>query len=106
MKKLTVLLMIFLAVSILAAGAQAKKVVAYTAHEDDIINGMVPRFKAETGHDLEFVKMGSGDVIKRVKAEAANPQCDVIWSIGGEQLEADSALLQKYTPKDWSKVDP
>ncbi len=106
MKKLSALLAVFLFFSLALAGAQAKKVVAYTAHEDDIINGMVPRFKAETGYDLEFVKMGSGDVIKRVKAEAGNPQCDVIWSIGGEQLEAESALLQKYVPKEWNRIAP
>jgi iron(III) transport system substrate-binding protein len=106
MKKLSVFLVIFLLSSLAMAGAQAKKVVAYTAHEDAIIAEMVPAFKAATGYDLEFVKLGSGDVIKRVKAEAANPQCDVIWSIGGEQLEADSALLEKYVPKEWSKIDP
>lgn len=106
MKKLVVFLAVFLLFSIAMSGAQAKKVVAYTAHEDNIIASMVPRFKAETGYDLEFVKLGSGDVIKRVKAEAGNPQCDVIWSIGGEQLEADSALLEKYIPKEWDKIAP
>jgi iron(III) transport system substrate-binding protein len=104
MKKLSVLLAVFFLFSLGVLGAQGKKVVAYTAHEDAIINGMVPRFKAETGYDLEFVKLGSGDVINRVKAEAGNPQCDVIWSIGGEQLEAENALLAAYIPKDWSKI--
>jgi len=106
MKKLALIMTVFLLFSLASAGAQAKKVVAYTAHEDNIISAMVPRFKAETGYDLEFVKLASGDVINRVKAEAGNPQCDVIWSIGGEQLEADSALLEKYIPKEWDKIDP
>ena len=106
MKKLIPVLAMFVVFGLATAGAQAKKVVAYTAHEDNIIASMVPRFKAETGYDLEFVKLASGDVINRVKAEAKNVQCDVIWSIGGELLEADSALLQPYTPKDWDKIDP
>ena len=106
MKKLVLCVSLFLVFALAAAGAQAKKVVAYTAHEDNIIASMVPRFKAETGYDLEFVKLASGDVINRVKAEANNPQCDVIWSIGGEQLEADSALLAKYVPRDWDKIAP
>jgi len=63
-------------------------VVVYTAHEETIINALVPMFEKETGIKVEYVKMGSGDVIKRAKAEAARPQADVIWSIGGEQLEA------------------
>jgi iron(III) transport system substrate-binding protein len=106
MKKLVFLLSFFVVFALAAAGAQNKKVVAYTAHEDNIISAMVPKFKAETGYDLEFVKLASGDVMKRIEAEASNPQCDVIWSIGGEQLEADANLLTKYTPKEWDKIAP
>jgi len=89
-----------------AAFAAPAKVVVYTAHEDSIINALAPRFEKDTGIKLEYVKLASGDVIKRAKAEAANPQADVIWSIGGEQLEADSAILAPYTPKEWDKIAP
>jgi iron(III) transport system substrate-binding protein len=106
MRKTLLLLLVLCLLPLATAGAQSKTVVAYTAHEDAIISAMVPRFEAETGYKLQFVKLASGDVIKRVVAESANPQCDVIWSIGGEQLEADSALLQKYVPKEWDKIDP
>ncbi len=106
MRKRAWVLGVLLVVSLVGLGAQARKVVAYTAHEDDIIAGMVPRFKADTGITLEFVKLASGDVIKRVVAEANNPQCDVIWSIGGEQLEASNNVLEGYVPKDWDKIDP
>jgi len=84
----------------------SKKVVVYTAHEDAILNEMVPRFEKETGFKLDYVKMGSGDIIKRVVAESQNPQADVIWSIGGEQLEANNKVLDSYTPKEWDKVNP
>jgi iron(III) transport system substrate-binding protein len=82
-----------------------EKVVLYSAHTQEIIDAMVPRLEAATGIKAEVVKMGSSDVVARVKAEKDNPQCDVIWSIGGEQLEANSDLLESYTPKDWDKVD-
>ena len=85
---------------------EEKKVVLYTAHSETIIEGMVPRFEAETGIKAEYVKLGSGDVVARVKAEKENPQCDVIWSIGAEQLEANPDLLEEYTPKEWDKIDP
>ncbi len=88
-----------------AVFAQEKSVVLYSAHTQEIIDAMAPRFEAATGIKAEVVKMGSGDVIARVKAEKDNPQCDVIWSIGGEQLEANSDLLESYTPKDWDKVE-
>ena len=61
-----------------AAFAAPAKVVVYTAHEDSIINALAPRFEKDTGIKLEYVKLASGDVIKRAKAEAANPQADVI----------------------------
>ena len=84
--------------------AASNTVVVYTAHEESIINALVPMFEKETGIKVDYVKLGSGDVIKRAKAEAGNPKADVIWSIGGEQLEADNAILAPYTPKDWDKI--
>lgn len=87
-----------------SSAAKPTKVVVYTAHEDSIINALAPMFEKDTGIKLEYVKMGSGDIIKRAKAEAGNPQADVIWSIGGEQLEAENAILAPYTPKDWNKI--
>ncbi|HEY9054912.1 MAG TPA: extracellular solute-binding protein [Rectinemataceae bacterium] len=94
---------VLLAVSAYAA---PNEVVVYTAHEESIINALVPMFEKETGIKVNYVKLASGDVIKRAKAEAGNPQADVIWSIGGEQLEAESQILQAYTPKDWDKIVP
>jgi iron(III) transport system substrate-binding protein len=108
MKKLVLLcVMISFAGLLFATGSQEvtapKKVIAYTAHEDDIINAMVPMFKAETGMEIEFVKMGSGDVIKRVAAEASNPQCDVIWSIGGNSLRQTPIFWRNIFPKIGTK---
>ena len=109
MRKLTVLLMILLVTAgLFATGApqdQAEqRVVAYTAHEDNIIAAMTARFPAETGIEIEFIKLGSSDVIRRVVAEANNPQADVIWSIGGEALEANNTILEAYMPKEWNMI--
>jgi iron(III) transport system substrate-binding protein len=109
MKKLILLLVILL----VAAGAFAtatsetpakQRVVAYTAHEDNIIAEMTARFTTETGIEIEFIKLGSSDVIQRVIAEAGNPQADVIWSIGGEALEANASVLEAYTPREWNQI--
>jgi iron(III) transport system substrate-binding protein len=90
----------------LSAWAAPNQVVVYTAHEETIINALVPMFEKDTGIKVNYVKLASGDVIKRAKAEAGNPQADVIWSIGGEQLEAESQILAAYQPKEWSKIVP
>ncbi|MCX7775798.1 MAG: extracellular solute-binding protein, partial [Spirochaetaceae bacterium] len=102
-RKVIIAMCLLIAMSAWAAGG---KVVVYTAHEETIINALVPLFEKETGIKVEYVKLGSGDVIKRAKAEASKPYADVIWSIGGEQLEAESAILAPYTPKDWDKINP
>jgi len=91
---------------IAAADAQEKRVTVYTAHISSIVDAMVPRFEKETGIKVDVVKLPSGDLVKRVRAESAAPKADVIWSIGGDQLEENADLLQGYTPKEWDKIDP
>jgi iron(III) transport system substrate-binding protein len=109
-KVLIIFLVIALSFSVIACKKTEKKaedqrVVLYSAHTQEIIDALGPRFEEATGIKADIVKMGSSDVVARVKAEKGNPQCDVIWSIGGEQLEANSDLLQEYKPKGWNKVE-
>lgn len=105
---LVTLLMLVGAVGAFASGAEERtdKIVAYSAHEDTIIAGMVAMWEEDYPDiELEVIKMGSGDVINRVDAESANPQADVIWSIGGEPLEQNSDLLEAYEPADWDMIE-
>ncbi len=108
-KVLIIFLVLAVSLSVFAGGKKEaegeKRVVLYSAHTQEIIDALGPRFEEATGIKAEIVKMGSSDVVSRVKAEKGNPQCDVIWSIGGEQLEANSDLLQEYKPKGWNKVE-
>ena len=68
--------------------AAEEKVVLYSAHTQEIIDAMVPRFEAATGIKAEVVKLGSSDVIARIKAEGQSPvRCDLeYWwrAIGGK----------------------
>ncbi len=86
------------------AGAQPRTIVAYTAHESAVIGEMAPRFERETGYTMELVRLSSVAAMDRLAAEAAAPRCDVIWSASGERLEANAALLEGYTPKDWAAI--
>ena len=45
-----------------------EKVVLYSAHTQEIIDAMVPRFEEATGIKAEVIRLGSGDVVARVKA--------------------------------------
>ena len=72
------------------------KVVLYTAHKETIVEAMLPRFKAETGIEPEYVKMGSGEVIRRAKAEK-----DIIEACDESDLETYIELGEAafYGPK-------
>lgn len=106
MKRRTLLAATALALLAGTAQAQVKTVSVYTAHNTTIINALQPKFEAETGIKIDLVKAGSGDIIKRVKAEAGAPKADVIWSIGGEALEDNKALFTAYKPKDAAALTP
>ncbi|TVQ40617.1 MAG: extracellular solute-binding protein [Spirochaetaceae bacterium] len=82
------------------------RVVAYSAHEESIIEAMTAMW-ARTYPDieLEVIRMGSGEVISRVRAEQSRPQGDVIWSIGGEALEQNSDLLAAYQTAEWDQIE-
>lgn len=99
-------LVLALAVMTIGVFAAPAKVVVYTSLEDPILNLLVPLFEKESGIKVEYVKMGSGDMINRAKAEARRPQADVLLSVGGEQLEANSSILSPYKPKDFVKINP
>ncbi len=88
------------------AMAQDGRVSIYTAHKAEIIERLIPEFEKATGLTADIVKAGSGDIINRVRAESANPQADVIWSIGAELLEANADLLEPYQPEGSDLIDP
>jgi iron(III) transport system substrate-binding protein len=81
-------------------------VTIYTAHKSSIVDTLLPIFEQETGLKAEVVKLGSGDIAKRVQAEAGAPAADVIWSISGSALTELAALLEPYSPPEFDKIDP
>lgn len=104
----TRLLAATLGISTLAATSPvvAESITVYTAHAPEIYQAIVPQFEAATGIQVELVQAGSGDIVQRARAEANNPIADVIWSIGGEALEANSELLEHYEPADFDMINP
>lgn len=88
------------------AVAQDGAVVIYTAHKSSIVDTLLPIFEKETGLKAEVVKLGSGDIAKRARAEAGAPAADVIWSISGSQLTELHDLLTPYAPPEADQIDP
>ena len=86
--------------------AQEGSVVIYTAHKSSIVDTLLPIFEQETGLRAEVVKLGSGDIAKRVQAESEAPAADVIWSISCSQLTELADLLEPYDPPEMDQIDP
>ncbi|WP_028562311.1 ABC transporter substrate-binding protein [Paenibacillus pinihumi] len=78
------------------AGGESKKLVVYTPNSEEMLNALVPAFEKQTGISVELVSAGSGELIKRIQSEKANPYADVMFG-GAFALFHDNAdLFEKY----------
>lgn len=76
----------------------------YSPHPADPLNAGVKEFQEKTGITVNVVAAGTGELLKRIEAEAGNPQCDVMWGGGAESLAAYSKYFQAFTPTEDSVI--
>ena len=83
------------------AFAQSGQAVIYTSNNaqsvdaiTDVGRKLVPNIKIST------VTGGSGQLLRRIEAEAARPQADVFWSSSANTLGAFKQLFEAYKVKD------
>ncbi|MGD8520623.1 MAG: ABC transporter substrate-binding protein [Desulfobacterales bacterium] len=84
-----------------AVHAAGKVLHIYEAFDTEEAKYYIDAFEKETGIDVVFVRMSSGEVLARVEAEAANPQATV-WHAGSNTSHINAAskgLLAPYKPK-------
>jgi iron(III) transport system substrate-binding protein len=99
------LFLVLLLVGVAAAGfataqKEAKVLHVYTAFDTEEAQYYIEAFEADTGIDVEWVRMSSGEVLARVEAEASNPQATV-WHAGSNTSHINAAskgLLAPYRP--------
>ncbi len=84
------------------------KVVVYSPHGDDILGDISDWFKEATGVEVEYLFMGGGELVDRIRAEKANPQADIIYgnptNVYEEMKQED--LLAKSAPSWAAELDP
>ena len=80
-------------------------VVVYTAAQSTIVQAIGPMFEKKTGIKVQFVEAGTGEVLKRARAEKDNPLGDVFWALAAEPLAANADLLEPYTVADDAKIN-
>jgi iron(III) transport system substrate-binding protein len=84
------------------------KLLIYTPHGQDLLNDFIDRYKkVHPETDVQFLDMGSRQVLERVRAERNRPQADLWWGAAHTtfQQAAEENLLAPYRPT-WAEKIP
>lgn len=111
MKRIIALaLMVFLLASCVAFAETVPEetgtLTIYYSHSTDWADPIIEQFQEATGIKCELVQGGTSDLFAKVKAEAGNPQADIIWGGVADTYVANSDLFQAYTPAEVDKLMP
>ena len=90
------------------AGDRDSTLVVYTPHGRDLLAHFGERFEeANPGIRVQWLDMGSQEVLDRLRSERTNPQADVWWGAPAEifALGAEDGLLEPFRPT-WADVLP
>jgi iron(III) transport system substrate-binding protein len=89
-------------------GSQSsRKLLIYTPHGQDMLREFVAQYKSvHPDVDVQFLDMGSREVLERVRAERNRPQADLWWGAAHTtfQTAADENLLAPYRPTWADKI--
>jgi iron(III) transport system substrate-binding protein len=81
----------------------------YSPHGKELLEYLEMGFeKLHPNIDVQWVDMGSQDILDRVRSEAANPQADVWFGAPAETFDhaAKDNLLDRYRPSWSASIDP
>ena len=84
--------------------SSSRRLLIYTPHGQDLLRDFVARYKQQHPDvEVQFLDMGSRQVLERVRAERNRPQADLWWGAAHTtfQTAADENLLTPYRPT-WS----
>src|SRR6185436_12275775 len=89
------------------AGNSSRKLLIYTPHGQDLLRDFIARYKTDHPDvDVQFLDMGSREILERLRAERNRPQADLWWGAGHTtfQTAAEENLLASYRPTWADKV--
>ena len=99
---------VIFAIALFFSGCSKKQsgntLVIYSPHGKELLSEYEKKFEAANpGVDVQWLDMGSQEIIDRVKTEKDNPQADIWWGAPSTLfIKAEGlGLLEKYTPT-WS----
>ncbi|HIU63980.1 MAG TPA: extracellular solute-binding protein [Candidatus Avacidaminococcus intestinavium] len=80
--------------------AEEKVLTVYSARSESLNNAVIPKFEKATGIKVNLVVAGTGEVLKRVNSEKANPLGDVLWAADETMLSGSKDLFMEYVSKE------
>lgn len=98
-----------LAVALAGCGGGGRTpLIVYSPHGRDLLSYFEKEFEAShPGVDVQWVDMGSQEILDRLRSEKANPQADVWWGAPSPMFgrAAAEGLLATFRP-DWEAAVP
>lgn len=107
--------LLFVAISVAAVlsscnrsgGSTARKLLIYTPHGQAQLKDFIARYnQLHPEVEVQFLDMGSREILERVRAERNRPQADLWWGAAHTtfQTAAEESLLASYRPTWADKV--
>jgi iron(III) transport system substrate-binding protein len=91
-----------------ACGEKKPQIIIYSPHGKELLEDFASRFEKENpGVNVEWLDMGSQNVLDRLRSEKANPQADIWWGAPSPMFiqAASEGLLETYRPTWAEAVD-
>jgi iron(III) transport system substrate-binding protein len=85
----------------------ANAVTIYTSNNQQAVQAITDEARNVLGNlKLNFITGGSGQLLRRMEAEAARPQADIFWSSSANTLGAFKALYEPYASPQLASIQP
>jgi len=90
-----------------SASSAQEPLIAYCPMPENDCSRLLAAFKADTGIESRFIRIPTGEVLARLRAERNNPQADIWLSgpIDSYAQAAEEGLLEAYRPKGIENID-
>src|SRR4029078_8950107 len=103
-----VLIVVSLLLSCRSGSSNKNRLLIYTPHGQDLLKDFVARYKQQHPEaDVQFLDMGSREILERVRVERNRPQADLWWGAAHTTFKtaADENLLLEFRPS-WAEKVP
>jgi len=82
------------------------KLVVYSPNSEGLMKATIPLFEQKYGVKVEVIQAGTGELLKRLDSEKADPYADVLFGGSHSQFVSNEALFEKYvSPNDKNVVE-